>query len=99
MSSSLDVPVPRVPLRDALLEAGAEVVWIDIFSTDREDNVANLFGYSRISVAVQDVSRYIFVPGPVGAALHLVSSASPVDYLNLPILTLKVGSLGTHTMR
>ena len=83
-------------LSDALIRAGATVVCIDNFSTGHEDNVAHLFGHERFSMAVQDVTTYLFVPGRVDAVLHMASPASPIDYLKLPIQTLKVGSLGTH---
>ena len=83
-------------LCDRLIEAGASVICIDNFSTGDEQNIAHLFGHERFSVVVHDVTTYMFVPGPVDAVLHLASPASPIDYLKLPIQTLKVGSLGTH---
>jgi dTDP-glucose 4,6-dehydratase len=83
-------------LCDALLAAGAEVVCLDNFSTGTEDNIAHLFGHRGFTVVVQDVTTYLWVPGHVDAVLHLASPASPIDYLKLPIQTLKVGSLGTH---
>jgi dTDP-glucose 4,6-dehydratase len=83
-------------LCDALLSAGAEVVCLDNFSTGSDDNVAHLFGHPRFRMVVQDVTTYLWVPGHVEAVLHLASPASPIDYLKLPIQTLKVGSLGTH---
>jgi dTDP-glucose 4,6-dehydratase len=66
------------------------------------DNVAHLFGHPAFStgadenMVVHDVTTYLWVPGDVDAVLHLASPASPIDYLKLPIQTLKVGSLGTH---
>ena len=83
-------------LCDALLAAGAEVICLDNFSTGSEDNIAHLFGRREFTVVVQDVTTYLWVPGTVDAVLHLASPASPIDYLKLPIQTLKVGSLGTH---
>jgi dTDP-glucose 4,6-dehydratase len=83
-------------LSDALIVAGAEVICIDNFSTGAESNIAHLYGHARFSVVVQDVTSYIFVPGKVDAVLHMASPASPIDYLKLPIQTMKVGSLGTH---
>jgi dTDP-glucose 4,6-dehydratase len=83
-------------LCDALLAAGAEVICLDNFSTGSEDNIVHLFGRPGFTVVVQDVTNYLWVPGPVDAVLHLASPASPIDYLKLPIQTLKVGSLGTH---
>src|SRR5439155_19369584 len=58
--------------------------------------VAHLFAGRRFSFIQQDVTTYIYVKGPLDAILHFASPASPVDYLELPIQTLKVGSLGTH---
>ena len=60
------------------------------------DNVAHLFVNPRFSFVHQDVTNYIYVSGPIDAILHFASPASPIDYLELPIQTLKVGSLGTH---
>ena len=60
------------------------------------DNVAHLFVNPRFSFVHQDVTNYIYVSGHIDAILHLASPASPIDYLELPIQTLKVGSLGTH---
>ena len=83
-------------LCDALLAAGAEVVCLDNFSTGSESNIEHLFGHRGFTVVVQDVTNYLWVPGGLDAVLHLASPASPIDYLKLPIQTLKVGSLGTH---
>ncbi len=60
------------------------------------DNVAHLFVNPRFSFVHQDVTNYIYVSGHIDAILHFASPASPIDYLELPIQTLKVGSLGTH---
>ncbi len=83
-------------LCDALIAAGAEVVCIDNFSTGADENVQHLFGNVRFRMVVHDVTSFVWVPGTVDAVVHLASPASPVDYLRLPIQTLKVGSLGTH---
>jgi dTDP-glucose 4,6-dehydratase len=83
-------------LTDRLLERGDEVVCIDNLVTGSTTNVEHLFGRSGFTFVEHDVSRYIWVPGPVDAVMHLASPASPVDYLKMPIQTLKVGSLGTH---
>jgi dTDP-glucose 4,6-dehydratase len=83
-------------LCDSLLSRGAEVVCLDNFSTGSEDNLAHLFGHPRFRIARQDATDFIWVPGEVDAILHFASPASPIDYLRLPIQTLKVGSLGTH---
>jgi dTDP-glucose 4,6-dehydratase len=82
-------------LCEALLERGDEVVCIDNLVTGRQENVAHLFGRAFTFVE-HDVSNYVWVPGPVDAVLHFASPASPRDYLDMPIQTLKVGSLGTH---
>lgn len=83
-------------LCDALLERGDAVVAIDNLITGSLDNIAHLFGHDHFSFARQDVSDYVWVPGEVDAVLHFASPASPNDYLEKPIQTLKVGSLGTH---
>jgi dTDP-glucose 4,6-dehydratase len=83
-------------LCDALLDGGATVVCLDNFITGDESNIAHLFGHERFSVVRHDVTEYLLVPGAVDAVLHFASPASPIDYLKLPIQTLKVGALGTH---
>jgi dTDP-glucose 4,6-dehydratase len=80
----------------ALLDRGDEVVCIDNVVTGRVDNIEHLFGRSGFTFVRHDVSQYIWVPGSVDAVMHLASPASPKDYLDMPIQTLKVGSLGTH---
>jgi dTDP-glucose 4,6-dehydratase len=81
---------------DALLARGDEVVCVDNLLTGSTENVEHLFGQPGYTFVDHDVSRYVWVPGDVDAVLHLASPASPVDYLRMPIQTLKVGSLGTH---
>jgi dTDP-glucose 4,6-dehydratase len=83
-------------LCDRLLAEGAEVVCVDNFVTGRKENVEHLGDDPAFVVLNSDVSDYIHVRGPVDAVLHFASPASPVDYLKLPIQTLKVGALGTH---
>jgi dTDP-glucose 4,6-dehydratase len=83
-------------LCDSLLERGDEVVAIDNLSTGRLQNIEHLFGRDGFTYARHNVSNYVWVPGRVDAVLHFASPASPKDYLELPIQTLKVGSLGTH---
>ncbi|MDP9452365.1 MAG: SDR family oxidoreductase [Actinomycetota bacterium] len=83
-------------LCDALLADGDEVVAIDNLSTGKLGNVEHLFGHDGFTFVRHDVSTYVWVPGPVDVVLHFASPASPRDYLELPIPTLKVGSLGTH---
>ena len=83
-------------LCDRLLERGDEVVAIDNLATGRLANIEHLFGVDGFTFVRHDVSAYVWVPGTVDAVLHFASPASPKDYLELPIQTLKVGSLGTH---
>jgi dTDP-glucose 4,6-dehydratase len=82
-------------LCERLLDAGAEVVCLDNFLTGSPENVAHLLGREGFSLVRYDVTKYIHVPGPVDAVLHFASPASPRDYLEFPIHTLKVGSIGT----
>ena len=83
-------------LCDRLLADGHEVTAIDNLSTGNVDNIARLAGHNHFHFVKHDVTNYIFVEGHLDAVLHLASLPSPVDYLNLPIQTLKVGALGTH---
>jgi dTDP-glucose 4,6-dehydratase len=83
-------------LCERFLSEGDEVICVDNLITGNRDNIAHLFVNPRFSFIPQDVTNYIYVKGPVDAILHFASPASPVDYLELPIQTLKVGSLGTH---
>jgi dTDP-glucose 4,6-dehydratase len=80
----------------ALLDRGDEVVAVDNLATGRVENIEHLFGRDGFRFVHHDVSEYLWVPGEVDAVLHFASPASPRDYLELPIQTLKVGSLGTH---
>jgi len=80
----------------ALLDRGDQVVAVDNLSTGRVQNIEHLFGHDAFQFIRRDVTEYLWVPGPVDAVLHFASPASPRDYLELPIQTLKVGSLGTH---
>ena len=83
-------------LCERFLADGHEVVCVDNFITGNPDNIAQLLPEKRFQFIHQDVTQYIYVKGPLDAILHFASPASPVDYLELPIQTLKVGSLGTH---
>jgi len=83
-------------LCDRLIEIGYDVLCIDNLSTGSTDNVAHLLGNSRFRFVKHNVVDYLYVEGPVDAVLHFASPASPIDYLEMPIQTLKVGSLGTH---
>jgi dTDP-glucose 4,6-dehydratase len=83
-------------LCDFLLARGHEVIAMDNLSTGSSDNIAQLAGHPRFLFIHHDVTNYIYVEGQLDAVLHLASLPSPVDYLNFPIQTLKVGALGTH---
>jgi len=83
-------------LTDYLLARGHKVVGIDNFVTGSVDNIAHLAGNTNFRFIQQDVTEFLFLDGPVDYVWHFASPASPIDYLELPIQTLKVGSLGTH---
>jgi dTDP-glucose 4,6-dehydratase len=83
-------------LADHFLAEGHEVVCMDNFVTGSPDNLSHLFGRDDFQFVKHDVTEYIYVEGPLDYILHFASPASPIDYLKLPIQTLKVGSLGTH---
>jgi len=78
-----------------LLDKGAEVLCLDNLSTGASENIDRLRS-DRFTFIKLDVTNYIYVAGPVDYVLHFASPASPVDYAQLPIPTLKVGALGTH---
>ena len=80
---------------EELLRRDVEVVCLDSFLTGTPDNVAHLMGRPGFSLQRCDVVEFVHVPGPVDLVLHFASPASPVDYLALPLETLKVGSIGT----
>ncbi|HUD82426.1 MAG TPA: GDP-mannose 4,6-dehydratase, partial [Candidatus Saccharimonadales bacterium] len=83
-------------LVDYLLGKGHKVVAIDNFVTGSVENIAHLAGNLDFKFIEQDVTEFLFLDGPVNYVWHFASPASPIDYLELPIQTLKVGSLGTH---
>jgi dTDP-glucose 4,6-dehydratase len=83
-------------LCDRLLADGHDVVAMDNLRTGSVGNIAHLAGHERFHFVKHDVTDYIFVKGRIDTVLHLASLPSPVDYLNMPIQTLKVGALGTH---
>ena len=83
-------------LSDRLLAEGHHVIAIDNLITGKMDNIAHLAGNSKFQFIHHDVTQYIYLPGAVNNVFHFASPASPIDYLQLPIQTLKVGSLGTH---
>ncbi len=83
-------------LCDRFLAEGHQVIAMDNLLTGSTDNIAHLSGHDNFQFIRHNVTNYIFVPGPLDAVLHFASPASPIDYLELPIQTLKVGALGTH---
>jgi dTDP-glucose 4,6-dehydratase len=83
-------------LTDRLLAEGYRVIGVDNFITGNPANLDHLKSNPNYSFIEQDVSKYIDIPGEVNIVFHFASPASPIDYLELPIQTLKVGSLGTH---
>lgn len=82
-------------LCEALLARGNEVICLDNFLTGSPDNVAHLMPDARFRLVRADITDYVHIGGPVDLILHFASPASPLDYLQLPIETLKVGSIGT----
>ncbi len=83
-------------LTDRFLADGHTVVGLDNFVTGYPGNIAHLMGHERFSFIKHDISTFTYVQGALDGVLHFASPASPIDYLELPIQTLKVGSLGTH---
>lgn len=83
-------------LVDRLIEGGHEAIVFDNLLTGRVANIAHHLGHDRFKFVKQDVTEYLHVGGDLDAVVHFASPASPIDYLQLPIQTLKVGSLGTH---
>ena len=81
---------------DRLIAEGHFVICMDNLITGNMDNIAHLFGNNNFKFIKHDVTEYIYVEGELDYILHFASPASPIDYLQLPIQTLKVGSLGTH---
>jgi dTDP-glucose 4,6-dehydratase len=83
-------------LSDRFLADGHEVIGMDNFITGSPDNIAHLMGRPDFRFIEHNVTDYVYVEGELDGVLHFASPASPVDYLEMPIPTLKVGSLGTH---
>ena len=81
---------------DRFIAEGDDVICMDNFITGSPDNIAHLLGNKHFTFIEHDVTNYIYVEGKLDFILHFASPASPIDYLKLPIQTLKVGSLGTH---
>jgi dTDP-glucose 4,6-dehydratase len=85
-------------LCDRFLAEGYHVIAMDNLITGDLSNIEHLFGQEAFEFHHHDVSKYVFVPGKLDYILHFASPASPIDYLKIPIQTLKVGSLGTHNL-
>jgi dTDP-glucose 4,6-dehydratase len=83
-------------LCDRFIAEGDKVICMDNFITGSPDNIAHLMGNKNFQFIEHDVTNYVYVEGELDYILHFASPASPIDYLKLPIQTLKVGSLGTH---
>jgi dTDP-glucose 4,6-dehydratase len=83
-------------LCDRFLAEGHSVIAMDNLITGNTDNIAHLAGNPQFTFIKHDVTNYVFIEGTIDAVLHFASPASPIDYLELPIQTLKVGALGTH---
>ncbi len=83
-------------LCDRFIAQGDKVICMDNFITGSPDNIAHLIGHNRFTFVHHDVTNYTYIAGELDYILHFASPASPIDYLRLPIQTLKVGSLGTH---
>ena len=85
-------------LCDKFLKEGFKVVAMDNLITGDLKNIEHLFGNEHFEFFHHDVSKFVFVPGKIDYILHFASPASPIDYLKIPIQTLKVGSLGIHNL-
>lgn len=85
-------------LCDRFIAEGYEVIGMDNLITGNLNNVEHLFKLKEFTFYHHDVSRFVYVPGALDYILHFASPASPIDYLKMPIQTLKVGSLGTHNL-
>ena len=83
-------------LSDLLLSRGHKVIGLDNFVTGSVDNISHLGGNKNFKFIEQDVTEFLFLDLPVDYVWHFASPASPIDYLKIPIQTMKVGSLGTH---
>jgi dTDP-glucose 4,6-dehydratase len=85
-------------LSDRFINEGYHVIGMDNLLTGNLDNIAHLFPRKEFEYYHHDVSKFVHVPGELDYILHFASPASPIDYLKMPIQTLKVGSLGTHNL-
>ena len=85
-------------LSDRFIKEGYDVIGMDNLITGDLENIEHLFPHERFTFYHHDVSKFVHVPGELDYILHFASPASPIDYLKMPIQTLKVGSLGTHNL-
>lgn len=85
-------------LCDKFIKEGFFVIGMDNFSTGSKRNIEHLFPLEEFTFYHHDVTRFVHVPGELDYILHFASPASPIDYLKMPIQTMKVGSLGTHNL-
>lgn len=85
-------------LCDRMIAEGYEVIGMDNLITGNMDNLTHLMPVEQFSFYHHDVTKFVHVPGELDAIMHFASPASPIDYLKMPIQTLKVGSLGTHNL-
>jgi len=85
-------------LCDKFMSEGYRVIGMDNLITGDLKNIEHLFGLENFEFSHHDVTKFVFVPGKIDYILHFASPASPIDYLKIPIQTLKVGSLGTHNL-
>jgi len=85
-------------LCDRMINEGHTVIGMDNLITGSMDNLSHLMPVEQFSFYHHDVTKFVHVPGELDAILHFASPASPIDYLKMPIQTLKVGSLGTHNL-
>jgi len=85
-------------LCDRFIAEGHHVIAMDNLLTGSKENIAHLFSHKHFEFYHHDVSKFVHVPGDLDYILHFASPASPIDYLKMPIQTLKVGSLGTHNL-
>ncbi len=85
-------------LCDRFLSEGYEVIGMDNLLTGNIKNIEHLFPLREFQFYHHDVTKFVHVPGPIDYILHFASPASPIDYLKMPIQTLKVGALGTHNL-
>jgi len=85
-------------LSDRFMKEGYHVIGMDNLITGSMDNIAHLMPEKHFEFYFHDVSKYVHIPGKLDYILHFASPASPIEYLKMPIQTLKVGSLGTHNL-